>query len=43
MDGIVFFATERIEEPPRFDEKYSIYQAFATDPEGRTVEFQTFE
>ncbi|MFD1515444.1 VOC family protein [Halomarina rubra] len=28
---------------PRFNERYDIYQFFATDPEGRTVEFQTFE
>jgi len=34
---------DRVEEPPRFNERYAIYQCFATDPEGRTVEFQTFE
>jgi len=28
---------------PTYSETYDIYQAFATDPEGRTVEFQTFE
>jgi hypothetical protein len=28
---------------PRFNERYEIYQFFATDPEGRTVEVQTFE
>jgi catechol 2,3-dioxygenase-like lactoylglutathione lyase family enzyme len=28
---------------PRYNERYEIYQFFATDPEGRTVEFQTFE
>ena len=28
---------------PRFNDGYDIYQFFATDPEGRTVEVQTFE
>jgi hypothetical protein len=28
---------------PRYNERYEIYQFFATDPEGRTVEVQTFE
>ena len=28
---------------PRYNESYEIYQFFATDPEGRTVEVQTFE
>jgi catechol 2,3-dioxygenase-like lactoylglutathione lyase family enzyme len=27
--------------PPRYNETYDIYQFFADDPEGRTVEFQT--
>ena len=31
------------DEPPRFNETYGIYQCFLADPEGRTVEFQTFE
>ncbi len=31
------------DDPPQFNERYDIYQFFATDPEGRTVEFQTFE
>ncbi|MFC6974228.1 VOC family protein [Halomicroarcula sp. GCM10025709] len=30
-------------DPPAFNDTYDIYQCFATDPEGRTVEFQTFE
>lgn len=34
---------DRVNEPPQFNEKYGIYRAFATDPEDRTVEFQTFE
>jgi hypothetical protein len=28
---------------PRYNETYEIHQFFATDPEGRTVEVQTFE
>ena len=28
---------------PRYNESYDIYQFFAEDPEGRTVEVQTFE
>lgn len=28
--------------PPRENERYGIYQFFADDPEGRTVEVQTF-
>jgi len=31
------------ESDPAYSETYDIYRAFATDPEGRTVEFQTFE
>lgn len=33
----------RADDDPRYNERYEIYQFFATDPEGRTVEFQTFE
>lgn len=29
--------------PPKANETYRIYQFFATDPEGRTVEFQSFD
>ncbi|QIB76400.1 VOC family protein [Halogeometricum borinquense] len=29
-------------EAPHENEQYDIYQFFATDPDGRTVEFQTF-
>jgi hypothetical protein len=28
---------------PEYNETYDIYQFFAEDPDGRTVEFQTFE
>lgn len=31
------------DDDPRYNDRYEIYQFFATDPEGRTVEFQTFE
>jgi len=34
---------DRADDPPRFNDTYDIYQCFASDPEGRTVEFQTFE
>lgn len=34
---------DRAKGPPEFNETYDIYQFFATDPEGRTVEFQVFE
>lgn len=30
-------------EPPAYNDTYEIYQCFAEDPDGRTVEFQTFE
>jgi predicted lactoylglutathione lyase len=30
-------------EEPQFNEKYDIYQFFADDPDGRSVEFQVFE
>ncbi len=31
------------EFPPRANEKYQIYQFFAKDPEGRTIEIQSFD
>ena len=40
-------AFERLEDrargPPTYSDTYEIYQFFADDPEGRTVEVQTFE
>jgi hypothetical protein len=33
----------RAEGEPRYNDDYGIYQFFATGPEGRTVEFQSFE
>lgn len=35
--------SERADDEPRYNDTYEIYQFFAEDPEGRTVEFQTFE
>jgi catechol 2,3-dioxygenase-like lactoylglutathione lyase family enzyme len=34
---------DAVVKPPRFNGTYDIYQAFARDPEGRTVEVQCFE
>jgi len=34
---------DRADGEPVFNETYDIYQFFATGPEGRTIEFQTFE
>lgn len=34
---------DAVREPPHSNERYAIYQFFASDPEGRTVEFQCFE
>jgi hypothetical protein len=31
------------DDDPRYNERYEIYQFFASDPEGRTVEVQCFE
>ncbi len=33
---------EAAREEPHVNEQYEIYQFFADDPDGRTVEFQTF-
>jgi len=33
---------DRARGPPTENEQYDIYQCFAEDPDGRTVEFQTF-
>lgn len=35
--------SDRARSPPEFNDTYGIYQCFLADPEGRTVEFQTFE
>lgn len=34
---------DRARGPPEYSDTYEIYQFFASDPEGRTVEVQTFE
>lgn len=34
---------DAVVEGPRYNDTYGIYQAFARDPEGRTVEVQCFE
>jgi hypothetical protein len=44
-DGVDAAATalgDAVVEPPRENETYDIYQCFAEDPEGRTVECQAF-
>jgi len=33
---------DRAHGSPEVNEQYDIYQFFADDPEGRTLEFQTF-
>ena len=43
VDSVAASLEARIEMSPRYNETYDIYQCFATDPDGRTVEFQTFE
>ena len=34
---------DRARDRPHYNETYGIYQFFASDPEGRTVEVQSFE
>ncbi|MDZ7849348.1 MAG: VOC family protein [Halodesulfurarchaeum sp.] len=44
-DGVdAFYDTfaDRARSKPRVNDEYDIYQFFAEDPEGRTIEFQTF-
>jgi len=43
VDGMYDRLQGRAEGEPRYNETYEVYQFFATGPEGRTVEFQTFE
>ncbi|MFP8956115.1 VOC family protein [Natrialbaceae archaeon A-CW3] len=42
VDAMYDRLTDCALEEPVENEQYRIYQFFATDPEGRTVEFQTF-
>jgi len=43
VDDAAAHLCDRVEDPPSYNKTYDIYQCFATDPEGRTVECQTFE
>lgn len=42
VDGMYDELEGRARGPPEENEQYDIYQFFADDPDGRTVEFQTF-
>lgn len=43
VDEMYAELTDLARESPSYNEAYDIYQFFADDPEGRTLEFQTFE
>ncbi len=42
VDDVYDDLGERAIDEPHENERYQIYQFFAEDPEGRTIEFQTF-
>lgn len=42
VDELYDRLSEQAHAPPEENERYEIYQFFADDPEGRTVEVQTF-
>ncbi|MFC4447935.1 VOC family protein [Halorussus aquaticus] len=42
VDAMYETLADRARDEPHENETYEIYQFFATDPDGRTVEFQTF-
>jgi catechol 2,3-dioxygenase-like lactoylglutathione lyase family enzyme len=42
VDRMYEAVAERAREEPHENETYDIYQFFGEDPDGRTVEFQTF-
>lgn len=42
VDDMYEQLTEQARTEPQEKKKYRIYQFFAEDPEGRTIEFQTF-
>ncbi|MEF8800620.1 MAG: VOC family protein [Halolamina sp.] len=42
VDAMHEQVSEAAEEEPHVNERYEIYQFFASDPDGRTAEFQTF-
>ncbi|MDF1545972.1 MAG: VOC family protein [bacterium] len=43
VDLIYKKLAEVSDAPPRENRKYGIYQFFAKDPDGRTIEFQAFD
>jgi len=43
VDEMYESLTDVTDDAPRYNDRYEIYQFFATDPEGRTVEVQTFD
>jgi hypothetical protein len=42
VDAMHEHVGEAADEEPHVNERYDIYQFFASDPDGRTAEFQTF-
>ncbi|CAM2838814.1 VOC family protein [Halobacterium salinarum] len=42
VDGVHAALTDIADGAPRHNTDYDIYQFFAVDPDGRTLEFQTF-
>ncbi|MFW5965527.1 MAG: VOC family protein [Halodesulfurarchaeum sp.] len=42
VDAFYETLVDRARGKPRVNDEYDIYQFFASDPEGRTIEFQTF-
>jgi len=42
VDAVYDDLSNVAEHPPEANEEFDIYQFFATDPDGRTVEVQTF-
>jgi catechol 2,3-dioxygenase-like lactoylglutathione lyase family enzyme len=42
VDGMYDRLEDVARGPPEDNEQYEVYQFFAEDPDGRTVEFQTF-
>jgi catechol 2,3-dioxygenase-like lactoylglutathione lyase family enzyme len=43
VDEVYEALEDRARGPPEYSDTYEIYQFFADDPEGRTVEVQCFE
>ncbi len=42
VDAVYADLADRARGPPETNEQYDVYQFFAEDPDGRTVEVQTF-